>query len=96
MKRWPTTLVGRYAYFAIALVVITISIWFNRQSRLGLGPWGTFQQGLSQVTGIPYGTIIIIVGAVIVIACMPFKVFPKPGTIKLGKINSTSGKGVVF
>lgn len=77
----PTTLVGRYLYFLLALVIISIGVWFNRQSTLGLGPWGTFQQGISLQTGIPYGTVIIIVGAIIILACMPFKVFPKPGTI---------------
>lgn len=80
LKR-PNSTVGRYAYFMLALVVIAIGVWFNRQSRLGLGPWGTFQQGISNVTGIAYGTVISLVGLVIIVACIPFKVYPRPGTI---------------
>lgn len=51
------------------------------RADLGLDPWGAFHQGVSQVTGLSFGTTIIVVGAVILLTWIPFRQKPGLGTI---------------
>lgn len=40
---------------------------------LGLGPWDVLHQGLSDLTGVPIGTVSIVVGAVLLLAWIPLR-----------------------
>lgn len=51
------------------------------RSELGAAPWDVLHQGISRHTGIPVGTVIIIVGVVLVVAVLAFGTRPGIGTI---------------
>ena len=48
---------------------------------LGLAPWDVLHQGVSEHTGIPVGTVIVIVGFVVLLAWIPLGVRPGLGTL---------------
>jgi uncharacterized membrane protein YczE len=47
----------------------------------GLAPWDVFHQGLSRRTGIPIGTVIIVVGAALMLLWWPLRQRPGWGTV---------------
>ena len=51
------------------------------RSRLGLDPWDVFHQGLAVRSGIPIGTVTILVGAVVLLLWIPLGQRPGIGTI---------------
>ena len=51
------------------------------RADLGLDPWGAFHQGISQVTGLTFGTTIIVVGAIILLSWIPLRQKPGLGTV---------------
>lgn len=42
-------------------------------ARLGLGPWDVLHQGLSERTGLPIGTLVILVGFVVLLGWFPLR-----------------------
>lgn len=42
-------------------------------ARLGLGPWDVLHQGLSERTGLPMGTVVILVGFVVLLGWVPLR-----------------------
>jgi uncharacterized membrane protein YczE len=48
---------------------------------LGLAPWSVLDQGISEHTGIPIGTVSIIVGALVLAAWIPLRERPGLGTV---------------
>lgn len=48
---------------------------------LGLGPWEVLHQGLSRHTGIPIGTVGILVGFVVLLGWLPLRQPPGVGTL---------------
>lgn len=58
--------------FGLALMVI---------ADLGLSPWDVFHQGVSERTGIPIGTVVIITGLLLLIVWIPLKERIGIGTI---------------
>ena len=48
---------------------------------LGLGPWDVLHQGLSRMTGIPIGTVGILVGVLVLGAWLPLQERPGLGTL---------------
>ncbi|BCB73931.1 hypothetical protein Pflav_003410 [Phytohabitans flavus] len=51
------------------------------ESRLGLDPWDVFHQGLSEVTGLRFGLIVILVGAAVLLLWIPLRQRPGIGTV---------------
>ena len=50
-------------------------------SELGVGPWDVLHQGLSELTGIPFGTVGILVGLPILAAWIPLRQRVGIGTV---------------
>jgi uncharacterized membrane protein YczE len=63
------------------LVLCGLGIAFMVAADLGLAPWSVLDQGISQRTGIPIGTVSIIVGALVLLAWLPFRERPGLGTV---------------
>jgi len=63
------------------LVLYGASMALMIESRLGLDPWDVFHQGLSEVTGIRFGLIVIIVGAAVLLLWIPLRQRPGIGTV---------------
>ena len=63
------------------LVLYGVSLALQIRAGLGLDPWDVFHQGLSDLTGLSFGTIVIIVGALVLAAWIPLRQRPGIGTI---------------
>jgi uncharacterized membrane protein YczE len=55
------------ARLSIGLILYAIGIVLTINANLGLAPWDAFHMGLSQVTGISFGQISIIVGLAVLL-----------------------------
>lgn len=65
----------------VGLVLCGLGIAFMVAADLGLAPWSVLDQGISDRTGIPIGTVSIIVGAVVLLAWVPLRERPGLGTV---------------
>jgi uncharacterized membrane protein YczE len=72
-RRWVQLLVGLTLYgIAIALMV---------RAGIGLSPWDVLSQGLTRVTGIPFGVIVVLTGVVVLLLWIPLRERPGIGTV---------------
>lgn len=74
-------MIRRLSQLFLGLAVYGFSIGLMVRSNLGLNPWDVFHQGLSELTGLTLGTIIIIVGAAVLLLWIPLRQRPGIGTI---------------
>ena len=73
LRRLPRVLLGLYLFGAgIALMV---------EADLGLGPWDVFHQGVSELTGIAIGNVIIITAFFVLLGFIPLHEKVGLGTI---------------
>ncbi|GAA4446818.1 membrane protein [Phytohabitans houttuyneae] len=63
------------------LVLYGASMALMIESRLGLDPWDVFHQGLSEVTGLRFGLVVILVGAAVLLLWIPLRQRPGIGTV---------------
>jgi uncharacterized membrane protein YczE len=66
--------VGGLALFGIGVALLLAA-------DLGAAPWDVLHQGISERTGIPVGTVIIGVGALLLLVWIPLRVRPGIGTV---------------
>jgi uncharacterized membrane protein YczE len=71
----------RLARCVTGLLLCGIGFALLVQADLGLDPWDVFHQGLSDRTGIPIGTVAILVGFVLLLVWIPLRERPGVGTI---------------
>lgn len=72
-RRGVQLLVGLFLYgFGIALML---------RANLGVAPWDVLGQGLAVQTGIPFGIVVIFVGAVVLLLWIPLRQKPGVGTV---------------
>ena len=77
MLDMPRRLLQLYA----GLILYGASLALQIRASLGLDPWDVFHQGLSEKTGLSFGTIVIIIGALVLLAWIPLRQKPGIGTI---------------
>ena len=70
------------------LVQLYVGLWLyglsgalQVRSRLGLDPWDVFHQGLANHLGLAIGTLVIIVGAAVLLLWIPLRQRPGLGTV---------------
>lgn len=63
----------RLRRLVFGLVLCGLGIAFMVAADLGLGPWDVLHQGVSRNTGIPIGTVGIIVGIVVLLGWVPLR-----------------------
>jgi uncharacterized membrane protein YczE len=51
------------------------------RSELGLAPWDVLHQGIAQRTGVPLGTVVILVGVAVLALWVPLRQRPGVGTL---------------
>lgn len=73
--------VRRFAQLFIGLYLYGLSSALMIRAQLGLDPWDVFHQGLVKHTGLSFGAITIIVGAVVMLGWIPLRQKPGIGTI---------------
>ena len=63
------------------LILYGVSMALQIRAGLGLDPWDVFHQGVSDKTGLSFGTIVIITGALVLLAWVPLRQMPGIGTV---------------
>jgi uncharacterized membrane protein YczE len=71
----------RLARLYIGLTIYGFSSALMLRSGLGLDPWDVFHQGIAQHTGLAIGTVVIIVGAIVMLGWIPIRQRPGLGTL---------------
>ena len=74
-------LVRKIPRVIVGLLLFGVGIAFTAVSELGLGPWDVMHQGISRRSGIPFGTVGIITGALVLLSWIPLKERVGLGTI---------------
>ena len=74
-------LLRRLAQCVAGLVVCGLGIALIVDAELGVAPWDVLHQGVSERTGIPIGTVIVIVGFALLVLWIPLHVRPGVGTV---------------
>ena len=77
----PSHLTARLVQLSWGLALYGLSIGLMVRSNLGLSPWDVFQQGLAERSGLSLGTIIVIIGAAVLLLWIPLRQRPGIGTI---------------
>jgi len=80
-ERKPAGLGKRLLALYFGLVLFGVSIALLVASGLGLDSWDVFHQGLAIRTGLGLGTIVILVGAIVLALWIPLRERPGVGTI---------------
>jgi uncharacterized membrane protein YczE len=65
----------------VGLVLFGVGITLLIQSDLGASPWDVFHTGVSELTGISTGTVIIVTGVLLLLFWIPLREQPGLGTI---------------
>ncbi|MGK5672235.1 YczE/YyaS/YitT family protein [Micromonospora sp. URMC 106] len=73
--------VRRLTQLYAGLVLYGLSMALMIRSGLGLDPWDVFHQGLSERTGLSFGTVTIAVGALVLLLWIPLRQRPGLGTV---------------
>lgn len=71
----------RLTQLFLGLLLYGFSMALMIRSELGLNPWDVFHQGLSQLTGLSMGTVVIAVGFLVLLAWIPLRQRPGLGTL---------------
>lgn len=77
----PVTTTARVARLFLGLTLCGVGIANMVAADLGLGPWDVLHQGLSRLSGIPIGTVGILVGFVVLALWIPLRERPGLGTL---------------
>lgn len=72
---------GRLAQLAFGLAVYGVSEALMLAPRVGVDPWDVFHTGLARITGIPVGTVLILIGVLVLLLWIPLRQPPGIGTI---------------
>jgi uncharacterized membrane protein YczE len=79
---WPTDRpVERIGRCVAGLALFGLGIALLLDADLGAAPWDVFHSGLSELTGIPVGTVIILTGITLLVLWIPLREQPGLGTI---------------
>ena len=77
----PDRLLQRLARCVFGLALFGLGISLILQANLGAAPWDVFHTGVSDLTGIPVGTVIIITGVALLVLWIPLREQPGIGTV---------------
>jgi len=80
---WPSKreLARRLPRLLAGIIVLGLGIAPILDAELGVAPWDVLHQGLSEVTGLSFGLVVVLVGLVVLLAWIPLKQRAGIGTI---------------
>lgn len=82
VEMWPKQRPGaRLALLTFGLGVYGVSEALMLAPKVGVDPWDVFHTGVARLTGIPVGTVLILVGAVVLLLWIPLRQRPGLGTL---------------
>ncbi len=71
----------RFLQLQAGLVLYGFSMALMLRANLGLDPWDVFHQGVAMRTGWSFGTVVIVVGALVLLLWLPLRQKPGIGTV---------------
>lgn len=74
-------LTRRVVQLFAGLVLYGVSMAVMVESALGLNPWDVFHQGLTKVTGLSFGWVVVLVGIPVLLLWIPLRQRPGFGTL---------------
>jgi uncharacterized membrane protein YczE len=74
-------LARRIVQLPVGLFLYGIAIAMMVEAGIGVGPWDVLSQGISRHTGIPFGWVTNIVGALVLLLWIPIRQRPGIGTL---------------
>ena len=77
----PSGLVARLAQLFAGLALYGFTLALMVRAGLGLAPWDVLAQGVANRTGIEIGWIVILIGALVLLAWIPLRQAPDFGTV---------------
>jgi uncharacterized membrane protein YczE len=73
--------VRRGVQLIVGLVAYGIAIGLLVRGGIGVPPWDVFAQGITRQTGIPFGLVVNLVGALVLLLWIPLRQKPGVGTV---------------
>ena len=73
--------IRRLAQLYAGLVLYGASMALQIRAGLGLDPWDVLHQGVADRTGLSFGTVVILTGALVLLAWVPLRQRPGVGTV---------------
>ena len=86
-------LTRRIAQLVIGLVLYGFAISMMVRAAIGVSPWDVLSQGIVKQTGIPFGWVTNIVGALVLLLWIPIRQKPGIGTVLNVLLIGTSAQG---
>jgi uncharacterized membrane protein YczE len=74
-------MIRRLIQLYAGLILYGVSLAMEVRAGLGLDPWDVFHQGIAKHTGLSFGTVVIVVGAFVLLAWIPIRQKPGLGTV---------------
>lgn len=71
----------RSVQFAIGIFLYGFAIGMMLQAAIGVSPWDVLGQGLAIQTGLPFGVVTNIIGALVLLLWIPIRQRPGWGTV---------------
>ncbi len=71
----------RWAQLLVGLVLYGIALGVMVRAGIGVAPWDVLGQGIARQTGLPFGLVTNLVGALVLLLWIPLKQRPGIGTI---------------
>ncbi|WP_102159193.1 membrane protein YczE [Zhihengliuella halotolerans] len=71
----------RLTQLALGIVILGAGVGLFVQAGLGLSPWDVLHQGISTRLPVSFGTVIVLLGLVILLLWIPMKQWPGLGTV---------------
>ncbi len=66
-----TELRVRLPRLLVGIVALSLGATLIIQAKLGVSPWDVLHQGLAELTGLSFGTIVVILGVIILVVWIP-------------------------
>ncbi|WP_309709190.1 hypothetical protein [Pseudolysinimonas sp.] len=73
--------VRRGVQLVVGLVAYGIAIALLVRAGIGVPPWDVFAQGITRQTGLPFGLVVNLVGALVLLLWIPLRQKPGVGTV---------------
>lgn len=78
---WTRAAARRLVQLYLGLWLYGLGAALQVRAGLGLDPWDVFHQGLSHHLGLAIGTVVIVVGALVLLLWIPLRQWPGLGTV---------------
>ncbi|HEV2344189.1 MAG TPA: hypothetical protein VGS97_08865 [Actinocrinis sp.] len=72
---------ARLVQLTLGLLVYGVSEALMLAPSVGVDPWDVFHTGLARITGIPVGTVLMLIGGVVLLLWIPLRQSPGVGTV---------------